>query len=173
VKKLSFVYMPDEDNIRSLAQALTGNMGLQHVILDHFDVSDETWSLLFRSISRHPRVECLDLALRMSFNERQPLSAASMTKRMHAVLQMLHPNTVIRRIELADHFRDEEVYQNSILPQLEMNQSCFEVQRRAVKRADPAIRPRLLGRALYVVRYNPNLVFRFLSENVPTFVRMG
>jgi hypothetical protein len=52
-----------------------------------------------------------------------------------------------------------------------MNRNCFEVQRQAVKRADPSIRPQLLGRALYKVRYNPNLLFRFLLENVPAFVR--
>jgi hypothetical protein len=59
----------------------------------------------------------------------------------------------------------------SILPRLEMNRSSFEMQRQAVKRADPSIRPQLLGRALHVVRYNPELVFLFLSENVPAFVR--
>jgi hypothetical protein len=78
---------------------------------------------------------------------------------------------VVRIIELPAAVRDEEVYQNSILPRLEMNRTCFEVQRLAVKRADPSIRPQLLGRALHVVRYNPNLVFQFLSENVPAFVR--
>jgi hypothetical protein len=52
-----------------------------------------------------------------------------------------------------------------------MNRTCFEVQRQSVKRADPSIRPQLLGRALHVVRYNPNLVFRFLCENILAFVR--
>jgi hypothetical protein len=40
-------------------------------------------------------------------------------------------------------------------------------------RADLSIRGRLLGRALHVVRNNPDLLFRFLSENVPAFVRSG
>jgi hypothetical protein len=52
-----------------------------------------------------------------------------------------------------------------------MNRTCFNVQRQALKRADPSIRPQLLGRALHVVRYNPELVYLFLSENVPAFVR--
>jgi hypothetical protein len=58
-----------------------------------------------------------------------------------------------------------------ILPRLEMNRNYFEVQRRALKRADPSIRSQLLGRAWHLVRYNPNLIFQFLSENVPAFVR--
>jgi hypothetical protein len=52
-----------------------------------------------------------------------------------------------------------------------MNRACFEDQRQAHKRADPSIRGQLLGRTLHVVRYNPDLLFRFLSENVPAFVR--
>jgi hypothetical protein len=84
---------------------------------------------------------------------------------------MLYSNTMVHTIELPDAYTDEEVYQNSILPRLEMNRTCFEVQRQAVKRADPSIRPQLLGRALHVVRYNPELVYLFLSENVPAFVR--
>jgi hypothetical protein len=84
---------------------------------------------------------------------------------------MLYGNTMVHTLELPDAYTDEEVYQNSILPRLEMNRTCFEVQRQAVKRADPSIRPQLLGRALHVVRYNPELVYLFLSENVPAFVR--
>jgi hypothetical protein len=52
-----------------------------------------------------------------------------------------------------------------------MNRRCFEVQRQALKREDPSVRPQLLGRVLYVVQYNLNLVFQFLLENVPAFVR--
>jgi hypothetical protein len=97
-------------------------------------------------------------------------SAGSKAARMNAIVQMLQINTVVHTIELPDAFSDEEVYQNSILPRLEMNRSLFEVQRQAVKRADSSIRPQLLGRALHVVKCNSDLVFRFLSENVPAFV---
>jgi hypothetical protein len=83
---------------------------------------------------------------------------------MHTILRMLRLNTVVHTIEVPRAFRDAAMYQNSILPRLEMNRSCFEVQRRTMK-------PQLLGRALHVVQYNPDLVFRFLSENVPAFVR--
>jgi hypothetical protein len=91
---------------------------------------------------------------------------------MKAIVQMLHLNTVIQSIELPDAMSYEEVFRNSILPRLEMNRTCFEVQRQAVKRADLSVRPQLLGRALHVVRYNPNLPFQFLSENVSAFVRI-
>jgi hypothetical protein len=89
---------------------------------------------------------------------------------MHDVLQMLQYNTVVQQINLSDNLKDDEIYENSIVPRLEMNRSRFEEQRQALKRADPSIRSRVLGRALHVVRYNPDLFFRFLSENVPAFV---
>jgi hypothetical protein len=156
-----------EEEIRCLAQALPGNVGIEHLTLRDFYLSSETcWSLLVSSLTTHPRIKFLSLRGEWIAGSRSTM----MNMMMYRILQMLHLNTVIQTIELLDGFEDEEVYRNSILPRLEMNRTCFEVQRRAVKQADPAIRPQLLGRALQVVRYNPELVFLFLSENVPVFV---
>jgi hypothetical protein len=168
VKRLLFNNLSNEEEIRSLAQALPGNTGIEHLSLSRFKMSDETWSLLFRSMSRHPRVDVLSIG---HFSCVTALSAQAKITRMNPIIKMLQHNTVVRTIALADEYNIEELYDNSILPRLEMNRSYFEVQRQAVKRADPYIRPQLLGRALYAVRYNPNLVFRFLLENVPAFVR--
>jgi hypothetical protein len=170
VKRLSLRFL-GEKKIRSLAQALPGNMGIEHLTICDFDFNNETWSLLFRSLSRHPRVGILSFTSNSSGSPLQPLPAALKTARMNAIIQMLRLNTVVHTIDLAVYSRDEEKYQNSILPRLEMNRTCFEAQRQAVKRADPSIRPQLLGRALHVVRFNPELVYLFLSENVPAFVR--
>jgi hypothetical protein len=166
VKRLTFRFR-SENEMPALARALPGNMGIEHLAFRNFEVTDEIWCLLFRSLSRHPRVKSLSL----QYESSGPLSAASKTARMQAVLEMLRHNTVVHTIDLAGHFMDVEVYLNAILPRLEMNRSYFEVQRQALKRADLSIRPQLLGRALHVVHYNPNLVFQFLSENVPAFVR--
>jgi hypothetical protein len=155
-----------EDEIHSLLQALPGNMGIDQFHLRSFEFSDENWILLFRSLSTHSRMKRVDIHDKM-FTIPTILSAASKTKRMNAIIQMLHLNTVVDTIELAAHLRDEEMYQNSIFPRLLMNRSWFEEQCRAVKRADPLIRPQLLGRVLHVFRYNPELVYKFLSENVP------
>jgi hypothetical protein len=151
-----------EEQIRSLALALPTNRGIERLEMYLcLDLSDETLSLLYRSLSMHPRVEVLSLVCRSVYARPQLFSA---------ILQMFHVNTVVHTINLPAAFRNDEVYRNSVLPRLEMNRTCLEVQRQAVKRADPSIRPQLLGRALHVVRYNPELVFRFLSENVPAFV---
>jgi hypothetical protein len=170
VKKITLdaqIFGPSEEKMRSLLLALPGNMGIEHLAFVRLEMSDETWILLFRSLSTHPRINYLSIDNRFAIR----LSAESKSTMMNAIIQMLHLNTVVLTIEVPDAFRDEAVYQNVILPRLEMNRTCFEVQRQAVKRADPSIRPQLLGRALHVVRFNPNLLFQFLSENVPAFVR--
>jgi hypothetical protein len=160
-----------KEEMRSLLQALPGNMGIEQLTFGNFEMNDEPWSLLFHSLSTQPRIKSL-----FFFNRNllcRSYSAVAKSTVMNAILQMLQHNTVMHSIRLPDAFNDEAVYQNAILPRLEMNRTCFEVQRQAVKRADPSIRPQLLGRALHVVQYNSDLVFQFLSENVPAFVRTG
>lgn len=158
-----------EEDMRSFALALRDNLGIEDLSLNY---SDRTCSLLFPSMAMHP-VSIRDTPYSF-FRRLSPIiSSESKTTVMQMILQMLHLNTVVHTINLPDTFVGETVYQNSILPRLEMNRSCFEVQRQAVKRAGPSIRPQLLGRALHLVRYNPNLVLRFLLENVPAFVLTG
>jgi hypothetical protein len=108
-----------------------------------------------------------DMLAFMRFGPTPYSSALSKTARMNAIIQMLQINTVVHTIDACN---EEEVYHNSIQPRLEMSGSCFEVQRQAVKGADPAIRPQLLGRALYAVRCNSDLVFRFLLGNISVFI---
>jgi hypothetical protein len=171
IKKFMIGFCSSElgkEEMYALLEPLSGNIGIEHLTIQKFEVaSDEIWILLFRSLSTHPSMKLLSLPEYMPFYQ---FSAGSKAARMNAIVQMLQINTVVHTIELPDAFSDEEVYQNSILPRLEMNRSLFEVQRQAVKRADSSIRPQLLGRALHVVKCNSDLVFRFLSENVPAFV---
>ncbi len=107
----------------------------------------------------------------MSLSFDYELSAESMTNMMNALLRLAQCNTLLRSIDLPYYAEDEEIFQNFILPLLKMNRKRFEDQRQAIKQADPSIRGQLLGRALHVVRYNPDLLFRFLSENVTALVR--
>jgi hypothetical protein len=150
------------DGRSDLAGALGGNQGIEHLGLS---LSAESWNLLSRSLWAHPRIQSMSLV----FHHRP--SAALKASIMNVVLRFAQRNTLVHTIDIPDYAKDEEFFQNSIVPRLEMNRSCFEDQRQALTRADPSIRGQLLGRALHVVRYNPDLLFRFLSENVPAFVR--
>jgi hypothetical protein len=128
----------DGQSFIALTEALPTNQGIEDLAFNHCDLSVEECSLLFRSLRTHPRI--LYLAIRefnhLSLSLSLTSSAESMSTVMDAILQMLRRNTTLIRIVLPRAFDEEEVYQNSILPRLEMNQTCFEVQRQAVKRAD-------------------------------------
>jgi hypothetical protein len=171
VKKLVIQTCPSDlgkEEMRSLLQALPGNMGIEDLTLYDFAVSEEPWSHLFRSLSTHPRIKFLHIL--HNHYRSMTYSAGVKSTAMKEILQMLHLNTVVQKIRLPHALNDEAVYQNAILPRLEMNRTCFEAQRQAVKQADDSFHPQLLGRALHVVQNNSDLVFRFLSENVPAFV---
>jgi hypothetical protein len=146
-----------EGEMRCLLQALPGNMGIKDLDMVDVELTDKNWCLLLHILSTHPRIESVTYE-----DDDTSLPAESRTTWMNAILQMLQHNTVVHTLDLPDEFENEDVYQISILPRLEMNRNCFEVQRRALKQTDPSIRRQLLGRALHVVRCNPNLVFHFL-----------
>jgi hypothetical protein len=89
------------------------------------------WSLILRSLRTHPRIKSLSLSYVSCVGE---LPHELKTRRMHALLQMVQCNTVLQTIYLPDtNRRVLVVYHNDIVPRLEMNQSCFEEQRRAIK----------------------------------------
>jgi hypothetical protein len=167
LKRFKLKFPVADEEMGSLLQALPGNMGIEDLTMMDVKLTDKNWCLLLHSLSTHPRIESVTYKDYFTSS----LSAESRTTWMNAILQMLQRNTVVQTLNLPDEFDNEEVYQNSIRPRLKRNRNYFEVQRQAVKRADPSIRPQLLGRALHVVRYNPNLMFQFLSENVPAFIR--
>jgi hypothetical protein len=83
---------------------------------------------------------------------------------------MMQHNTVLHTIALSEHERDEHIYTEEIRPSLETN--LYRPRVLAVKKTkDRPFREKVLGRAVYSVRSNPNLVWMLLSENVDTFVR--
>jgi hypothetical protein len=166
VKSLTiFASRGDDAIIRSLAGALSGNQGIENLCVF---LTEEASSLILRSLCAHPRIQSVSLRFIHRFHR---LSASSQTSTMNAVLKLVQCNTVVHTIDMPQDHATEEFFQNSIVPRLEMNRFCFEHQRHALMRVDHAIRGQLLGRALHVVRYNPDLLFRFVSENVPAFVR--
>jgi hypothetical protein len=165
IKSLAVHTFRGDAFISYLAGALSGNKGIEK--LDVF-LTEEALSLLLRSLWAHPRIQSVSLRFNLRSHR---LSAASKLSMMNEVMRLVQCNTVVHTIEvLPDHAKDEEFFQNSIEPRLEMNRSRFEDHRQALTRVDHAIRGQLLGRALHVVRNNPDLLFQFLSENVPAFV---
>lgn len=113
-------YEADSDYISMAAQALAENEGLETLYLQGgVCVNYETWKTLFCSIQNHPQLEILGLV--RTGGLATTLSAESKTARMHAIMDMLQSNRVIRRIPLSKDERDDQIYQESILPHLQAN----------------------------------------------------
>jgi hypothetical protein len=111
------------------------------------------------------------------------LSDESKTNRMQAIVRMLQSNNVVHTIDLPDNVKDDEIFQNEILPRLEMNRSRLELSRLELSRlelsrlelsrlelsslerersakapADASTPAKLLGRV------NPDIFDRFLTN---------
>jgi hypothetical protein len=111
VKRLKLKCDYGEEEMRYMLQAIPSNTGIEKLTMLNVGVelSDEIWSLLFRSLSTHPRIECV------SFDEDFDLLGEKATEskipRMNAIIQMLQRNTVLRTIDLPyDSFAYEGVY---------------------------------------------------------------
>jgi hypothetical protein len=156
-------YEADSDYISTVAQALAENEGLETLYLaGGVCVSDETWKTLFRSIQHHPQLEVLGLI--RTGGPATTLSAESKTIRMQAIVNMLQSNRVVRSISLSKDERDDQIYQESILPHLQVNiYRPRVVLMQQISR--PSLKGGLLGRALHTVRNQRDLVWMLLSEN--------
>jgi hypothetical protein len=76
----------------------------------------------------------------------------------------------LQTITLSEGQYDQQIYQETIQPFLETN--IYRPRVLAVKKTkDRSFREKILDRAVYSVRNNPNLVWMLLSENVDAFVR--
>jgi hypothetical protein len=108
---------PCWDSKDSLAffQALAENEGLVKLDLTNsFHISDENWDVLWQSISRHPRLEILDVR-----DLTIPgLTAAQKTRRSQAIVDALRVNTVLHTIELFQNDCDLDMWDNVIYPRL-------------------------------------------------------
>jgi hypothetical protein len=99
------------------------------------------------------------------------LSDQQKANRTRALAEVMQTNTILHTIRLSVEERNEDIYMQSIQPHLEAN--LYRPRVFAVKKEadDRLFRQKILGRALSCVGSNPNLVWRFLSENVDAFVR--
>jgi hypothetical protein len=145
-----------------LIRALANNTGLVEVKLQYRPISDDNWSILCESLKAHPTLTSLDLS---NTRPRSPVGVTideQKTRRTRVLVEMMQQNTVLHTIHLSERERDEQIYTEEIHPYLETNRYRPRVL---------AVNEQVLGRAVYSVRSNPNLVWMLLSENVDAFVR--
>jgi hypothetical protein len=156
-----------------LVAALANSRGLVDLNLYCFSINDDNWIIPCQSLQAHPTLTKLNLGYtrpRDPTGRGNGLTDDKKTHRTRMLADMVQRNTTLHTINLSDRERDEEIYTGLILPYLETN--LYRPRALAVKKTkERPFREKMLGRALYCVKSNPNLVWMFLSENVDAFVR--
>jgi hypothetical protein len=155
-----------------LFRSLVKNRGLVDLDLSYNSISNENFVILCESLKAHPTLTSLDVQSTRRrgtvFYSRLEYYGAA---RMSAMADMMEQNTILQTIHLSEGLRNyQQIYTQAILPYLETNLHRPRVL--AVKKTtERPFREKVLGRALYCVSSDPNLVWMFLSENVDAFVR--
>jgi hypothetical protein len=152
----------------AIYSSLAENKGLVKLVLCDRSISDENWTILCQSLKGHPTLTSLDLRYthpRTQDGARIEMSTEQKSFRTRVLAAMAQENRVLLTIALTDNERDEQIYEQSILPYLETN--FYRPRVLGIKKADIQIRRPLLGRALQTksVRNKSNLLWMFLSGN--------
>jgi len=128
------------------------------VVFCNWTFSDTIWVGLCEALRTHPNLQELSL--------RHHVFGGDVQHRTNALARMMRSNTVLQKLPFFGLAYHRRIFEELVDPRLEMNRSFYADQRITIKTESIAVRPKLLGRALTVVRFNPNLLFLFLSENV-------
>jgi hypothetical protein len=147
----------DDDNrqILAIAVALKENKGLLTLDLraSHLRVSDETWGTVCDSLKTHPTLEVLNLC---SIYNDATVPPAVLKSRMQALLDTVKVNLSIHTIKLRYHYRQHEIFRESVIPYLET--TWFQPRVRAIKKTRQIpYRVKVLGRAILAARTDANI----------------
>jgi hypothetical protein len=150
---------PDDSNreVFEIACALKENRGLVDLDLSYgSNMTDKTWDAVCDSLKAHPTLEVLDLRPR-----EVPLLLKS---RIQALVDMMKVNMSIHTIKLNYQHYGHTLFRGPVIPYLETNR--LQPRLLAIQKTRPhAYRAKLLGRALLVVRADPNSFWMLLSGN--------
>jgi hypothetical protein len=139
--------------VLAIAGGLRENKGL--VDLDFrngFRANEESRDAVCDSLKTHPTLEVLRL------------DPPVLSSRIQAFVDMLKVSTSIHTIYLHFRYREHELYRGSVIPYLERNK--LRPRLLAIQRALPiTYRAKVLGRALFAVRTDPNRFWMLLSGN--------
>jgi hypothetical protein len=176
VTSICLWYTRYEDQIGQgeLFRALASNRGLVELRMAWCSINKENWAVLCESLQGHPTLTSLSLAYTCPLNPSGISTRANLSKeqkrdRTRMVADMMRENTILQTINLCEDERDEQICTDAILPHLLANRYRPRVLA-VTETRDRDIREKVLGRALYSVKSNPNLVWMFLSKNTGAFV---
>jgi hypothetical protein len=140
-----------EEDCHAFFQALAENEGLVTLDLSRVSISDENWDVLWQSVSRHPKLENIDMD-----TTNRGLADVEKTRRTHAIVDALRVNTVLHTIRLCRNNCDLEILHNMVRPHLLVNMYRPRAAAIATIAEERGIWQRkILGRALASVSSNP------------------
>jgi len=153
-----------EEHLLMIAGALAKNRSLDGLKFDGGEINDTAWRALCRALKAHPTLRVLHFGESIY---RIEVPYCYPESRSHALARLMRSNTVLRSIQVHPSIYDynRHIFEKLVVPRVEMNRSFFAEQRTALRQAHISVRPHLFGRALAVVRFNPDLFFKFVSEN--------
>jgi hypothetical protein len=169
----------NDTDMTALVGALAENQGLTHFTFSNHDIGDDNWNLLCQALKTHPSLESVNLqGTGGGATTRQPrvgqwqlenfeiMYSEQKAFRMLALANAIQENTVLHTLVLSPDEKEDEIFQDLIIPRLETN--LFRPRVIAVKHAvgPLSFRQKVLRRALQSVSKNPNLLWCFLSENI-------
>jgi hypothetical protein len=151
-----------------LFTALASNRGLVNLDLRYCYTSNANFAILCESLKAHPSLTSLEV--RSTIPALMRGDVIEKEARMRMIADMMEHNTILQTIHLWEDQYGRQIYSEEILPRLETNTHRPRVL--AVEEIDDRlVRQAVLGRTVYRVRSNPNLVWMFLSQNVDAFAR--
>jgi hypothetical protein len=150
--------------VLAIASALRENKGLVNLDLQHdFTMIGETWDAVCDSLKTHPTLQVLNLRS-TPWPSEVPRFPAELKPRVQALVDMLKVNMLIHTIHLTPHHSEHELFRGSVIPYLETNR--LRPRLLAIQKTRPiAYRTKVLGRALFAVRTDPNRFWMLLSGN--------
>jgi hypothetical protein len=163
----------DDADKAILFRALANNRGLVELNLEDISISDQNWSILCESMKAHPTLTTLGLEDTRPWSPDGVPTIMSDEQKIHrtrALAEMMKENKAVHTVFFSANDRDQQIYTEEIHPYRVTN--IYRPRVLDVKKTqDRPFREKVLGRAVYSVRSNPNLVWMLLSENVDAFIR--
>jgi hypothetical protein len=170
IVELHLLWLPGIDG---LVRALAKNKSLVRLHFTDVRISDDNWTVLCQSISRHPKLEYLRLLHTFPRGPQQH-SKDRKTRRTNVFLKMLQTNTVLQGLGVRwgatdphDEF-DERILSDVIQPY------CRRIRHvRAFGKYRGLRYRQVLARALYKVDDSPALLAMLIRSNIPAILGFG
>jgi hypothetical protein len=168
------LYLHQVPDVDGLVRALIKNKSLVRLSFVGIRISDDNWTVLCQSLSRHPKLEYLRLSptfpLGLDHNSNE-----SKTRRTNVFLKMLQANTVLQELEarryvtspLYDEF-DERILVDVIQPYFRRLPHV-----RAFGKCRGPEYAQALARALYKVDESPALIWILIRSNIPAILGLA